>query len=363
MSTVSTPAADLEHTIEPGGSVSIETLETEVRLRAVDGRAVRVRLADGDLAAEFRIETTDTQVRIRPARRWTFGLHRVRGPLDVEVPRDAHVEVETASGSVLGLDLTAGLGVRTASGDIELAGVGGDVRATSVSGTTRIQAAGVTRLGLGSVSGRIDVVAAAAGTVKARSTSGAIRLMGGFRGDGPFSLETVSGGLTLGTDEPIRLMASTISGDVRSEIDGADVARGDGRRTIALLANGPEVSVRTISGGIRLVAWTPPVADASPRTEASTSPPTAASAGAAPASSIEEPALPISSPQEPASTGAPSESASSEAPSEPRPRAEAAESPPDIEAARLAILRALAHGEISVAEAERRIDALEDVPR
>jgi hypothetical protein len=320
MTATSNPSTAQEHPLAPGGSVAIETLETEVRIRVVDGHVARVRLTDGDLTDDFRIEATADRLRIRAARRWAFGLHRVRGPLDVDVPRDAAVEVDTASGPVLALDMTAGLRVRTASGDVELAGVGGDIRATSVSGAIRIQAPGIARLGLSSVSGRIDVVAASTATVKARSTSGGIRLMGGFRGDGPFSLETVSGGITVGTDEPIRLIASTVSGDVRSDVGGATVARGDGRRTMALLGSGPEVRIRTISGGIRLVAWTPPADDPTPPATSDTT----GSATAVPASD------------------------------------DAATAERDVEAERLAILRALASGEISVAEAGRRIDAMEE---
>lgn len=328
MTATTTAPAAIEHPLSPGGLVMIETIETEVRLRAVDGRVARVRLANGALMADFRVEAAPDRLEVRPIRRWPFSLRRVPGPLEVEIPRDARADVETASGSVLALDLTRGAHVRTASGDVELAGIGGEILVNGVSGAIRVRASSSASLELTSVSGRIDAIAASASAIRARSMSGAVRLMAALRGAGPFSLETVSGGITLGTDAPVRLMASTVSGEVRSEVDGAGVARRPGRRTMAVEGPGPEVSARTISGEIRLVAWRD-------------------DRGSAPAPGPAEPEGP-SAPQDAASTTA----ASSGAPSDERESG-------DLEAQRLAVLRALAQGEITVAEAGRRIDALE----
>jgi Toastrack DUF4097 len=336
MSATSTSADRLEHQLAAGGTVTIETLETEVRLRAVDGRAARVRLMGGELATDFRVETAPDRLEIRPVRRWAFSLRRVAGPLEVEVPRDVRVEVQTASGSVLALDLSSGARVRTASGDVELAGAGGDIVVNVVSGSIRVRASSSASLELSSVSGRIDAIAASASTVRARSMSGALRLMAALRGVGPFSLETVSGEVTLGTDGPVRLRASTISGDIRSEVDGTAAVRGPGSRTMATGGSGPEVSARTVSGGIRLVAWR---ADG-----------TASRSGAA----APEPA-PDPSPgpaRAPAAEEAPGPSGSGD-------MSPSATTSSEVEEARLAILRALARGEITVDEAGTRIDALE----
>jgi hypothetical protein len=315
MTTTAIPATAVEHELAPGGLVAIETIETEVRVRAVDGRIARIRLQNGDLAADFRVEATPDLLAVRPIRRWPFGWRRVAGPLELEVPRDARVDVRTASGSVLALDLGGGAHVRTASGDVDLVVAAGEVVADAVSGAIRVRASSSVSLELASVSGRIDAVAQSATKVTARSMSGALRLMAALRGAGPFSLETVSGGITLGTDAPVRLMASTISGEISSEVDGAGVARGRGQRTMAVGGSGPEVSARTVSGGIRLVAWSDDQAP-SPAAEPAAEPETSETAD-----------------------GAPSD-------------------PPDEEA-RLRILRALAQGEITVVEAGDRIDALE----
>ena len=347
MTSTATPTTALEHELAPGGLVAIETIETEVRLRAVTGRIGRIRLLNGDLSADFRVETAPGLLAVRAIRRWPFGWRRVGGPLEVEVPRDARVDVRTASGSVLALDLGRGVHVRTASGDVELAMAGGEVVVNAVSGAIRVRASSSVSLELASVSGRIDAVAASATRVTARSMSGALRLMAALRGPGPFSLETVSGGITLGTDAPVRLMASTISGEIRSDVDGAGVAHGRGLRTMAVGWSGPEVSARTVSGGIQLVAWredpapAPAPEPAAPEAEADPATDSGRETRARP--DTNEEAAPVAAPDGPAASGEPGD---------------APWDSPDEEA-RLRILRALAEGEITVAEAGDRIDALE----
>jgi hypothetical protein len=306
-----------EHALAASATVVIGTLDTAVRLRAVDGTVARVHLANGDLATYFRIDAGTDRLEIRPVRRWGLGWHRARGPLDVEVPRDARIEVRSASGPVLGIDLVAGTRVRTASGEVDLAGVAGDVSVSVVSGSVRITAASVVALDITSVSGRVDVDAASASRVKAVSMSGAIRLMASLRGAGPYSLESVSGEIVLGTEDGLRIAASSVSGAVRSEVPGWGGIRSGGRRNMAIGAAGPEVGVRTVSGRIRMV----------PLTKGPTWP------------------------------GGPSPSVHTGSAQDEPPVAGVAPDPDDDP--RLPILRALERGEISVEEAEARIDGLE----
>jgi hypothetical protein len=329
-----TSTAPLEHDLGPGGDVTIETLDTEIRLRGIAGSVARVRLAAGDLADEFQVETGPGRLAIRPIRRWSFGRRRDVGPLEIEVPADAAVRASSASGSVLALDLAAGGRFRSASGDIDLAGLAGTVDAESMSGGIRVRASGPTSLRVRTVSGRVDVVAPAATRIEAKSVSGNVDVSGRLTGEGPFALESVSGDLTIATDGAIRLMASTLSGRVRSELPNiVDVGRG---RTLTLGGDGPVVSARCVSGNIRVVpvvSGVEPIGAAAPAPAAVPPAPT----GAAPVSR-ERPATP--SAVGPEASAAPS-------------------APPSAADPRMTILRALERGDIDVAEAGRRLQTLE----
>ncbi len=306
------------------GHVDVETYDVEIRLRGVDGTTARVRLAAGDLAEEFRVETAPGRLTIRPIRRWSLWRRRDVGPLELEVPRDAVVRAESASGSVLALDLAAGGRFRSASGDIDLAGLGADIEASSVSGGVRVRAAEPVGMRLKTTSGRIDAVAHVATHIDAHSVSGAVSVAGHLSGDGPFSLHSVSGALTIATDGAIRLMASTVSGLVRSELPQAmEVSRG---RTLALGGDGPVVGARTVSGDIRVVPLSALVAGEAPGPGIKSTPVTP------PVDVVEAAAVPAA--------GAPAPAAAGDDP-------------------RLDILRALERGDIDIAEAGRRLEASE----
>jgi hypothetical protein len=322
----------LEVDLGAAGEVVVETLDTEIRLRGIEGSVARVRLAAGDLADEFKVETGPGRLSVRPIRRWMLGHRRDIGPLELDVPRDAIVRAGSASGSVLALDLVAGGRFRSASGDVDVAGLGGSVDAESMSGGVRVRTAEPIELRLRTASGRIDVVAPAATRVEARTVSGSLRVSGRLAGDGPFSLESVSGDITIGTDGAIRLTASTVSGRVRSELPQVvDVGRG---RTLALGGDGPVVGARSVSGDIRVVPATAEVGvgPAAPAPPAALVPP-AAPAPAPSASPVTAPTAPSVEPS--VATSAPTEDP------------------------RLPVLRALERGDIDVAEAGRRLQVLE----
>jgi hypothetical protein len=366
MTTIASPSTVVERPLARGGSVSIATVDTEVRVRGIDGDVARIRLVDGDVADEFRIDAAPDLIEIRPIRRWPLGWRRCAGPLEIDVPRDARVDVRSASGSVFAIDLAADTRVRTASGGVELAGIGGSVRVDAVSGAIRVHSPTAVKLALSSVSGRIEVVAATLASIEARSMSAGIRVMGRLRGKGPFSLESVSGDVTLGTDGEVRLTASTLSGDVRSELAGHEDATSGGGRTIALGGAGPAVTARTVSGRIRLVPWAgDSPADAAPSTTvrgepgdlAQGSPASSPSSSLADGQTGPDPVETVAPTGDPPTGDAPTGDApAGDAPKVATDGARRASLDGDP---RLPILRALQRGEISVEEAGRRIDAVD----
>jgi DUF4097 and DUF4098 domain-containing protein YvlB len=172
---------------------------------------------------------------------------------------------------------------------------------------------------LRTVSGDLAIHATGILSLRAATTSGDVRLAGGFDGPGPFSLETVSGDAILAPVGAIRVDVRTVAGDIRNDLD-ALIEQVDGRRTLVVGDDGPTVSFRSMSGDLRVVR---PEALANARPHVDPRPP--------------EPPEPARPPIAP----------SASRPDESDPAAQE----------ELAILEALERGNIDVAEADRRLSS------
>ena len=148
----------------------------------------------------------------------------------------------------------------------------------------------------------------------------------GSAGPGPFAIVTVSGDTLLAPAGDVRIEMATLSGDIRSKVGGRTEG-GRGRRSLVVGAGGPLVSLRSLSGDLLVVPPTPVHAPGR-RARSAPEPPLAPEAPAAP-----EPARQR---REPAIAAA-------------------------YDDARLRILRSLERGEIDVAEAGQRLEALDGI--
>ena len=318
------PATTIEHVIGTSGAVSLHVRSADVRLRAVEGDTVRVRSRDERDLRRIDAEHGPGLLVLRAS----AGVDA----LEVEVPRDATVLVEGSSGDIAARGLRADQRYRTSSGDIQLDEVGGRLTAEAVSGDVRIVAVGSVEVSARTVSGDLAIQAGTIATLRAVTTSGDLRLAGRFEGDGPFSVETVSGDATLAPAGDLGVTVTTITGDVRSDVD-AHQEGPRGRRTIRIGRGLPALEFRSTSGDLRLArAVTLPVAP--PRPVTLPSPP----APPIPPSVEEIAPMSTTDPAEPARTSSPDE------------------------AVQLDILRALERGDIDVAEATRRLAALTHEP-
>ncbi len=206
----------IEHEVGPTGLIAIRLHSSSVRLRGVDGTAVRVTDPTGSLERSVRIERAPGSLSIRAThtdRSFSIGrasLDIVAGrhvpDLEIEVPRGATVVIETASGDVAVDGLTGDQRYRTASGEIDLRDVAGQLALDGVSGDVAMQIAGPSSIAARTVSGDLrirgdhDLAASRIAT-----TSGDVWLEGRFTGPGPFSIETVSGDTTLVPGGGVRL--------------------------------------------------------------------------------------------------------------------------------------------------------------
>ena len=325
LATVST----LEHTIGSDGLLEIRFASGDVRLKAIDGEMVRVRdRRDHDIAEMFEVElgTGSLSLRSDPSRDMFSGRRRRHTPdLDVEVPRGATVVIESASGEIVGDGLVGDQRFRSASGDITLRAGAGRIEVDAVSGDIHLVTNGTATLSARTVSGDLEVRASTLPSLRASTTSGDLKIAGRLEGAGPFTIETVSGDALLAPAGDARIEMTSITGDLRSELLGRSEG-GRGRRTLVLGSGQPTVTFRSMSGDLRIVRPQPVQGSAEQRPDEIESETRATLV------------LPDPAPAERLTNGALAAA---------------------YDDARLRILRALERGEIDVAEADIRLEALD----
>jgi hypothetical protein len=305
-------ATMLEHEIGEGGLFAIRLHSSDVRLRGVDGPFVRVRASSGTLEGSMRVDRGPDSLSMRAERGLSVGIGsfgigigigvgRRTPDLEVDVPRRATVVLETASGDVTVDGLSGAQRYSTASGGIVLRDVGGSLSLQAISGKVDLVAAQDCAVAARTVSGDLSVRGDPIGSLQVSSTSGDVRLQGRLAGPGPFDIETVSGDAIIAPTGGLRVVVKSVTGDVRSEVSTA-TAGGAGARVLVFAEGGPTLTIRSMSGDVRLVA-----------------------------------AGDLSVPRQ-------------------------SEPPATEDGARLDILAALERGDIDVAEASRRLDALDAAP-
>lgn len=315
-----------ELALEPGGLVELLLTANDVRIRAVDGDRVVVRARSGrSLDDDITIETSPGHVRIRDGGTAEFRLGpiRVRShgtvDLDVDVPRTARVGARTLSGDVDASGIGGESRWSTASGDLRVRVDAGPVSLDSMSGDLLLEASVAVAVTARSVSGDIRVRAPRLDSVSLETTSGDVLLDGALAAGAAHTVSSVSGDVQVATGSPVRLDAQTVAGDVRASVPHR-AEGGRGHRTLVVGDGSVALSVRTMSGDVRLRGGaTEPVA------------------------------APAAAPKPPAAPAAP-------APAWPPVPAM---TQPDAESARLEILRALERGELDVEAASKHLEALE----
>ena len=262
--------AVLEHDIGPTGLLAVRLHTSDLRIRAVDGSTVRVSDPTGSLQGSVAVERAVGSLSLRAERgisvgigRLGIGVGRHAPDLQIDVPRGATVVLETASGDITAEGLIGDQRYRTASGAIDLRDVRGQLTVDAVSGDVIIAATGDTSLGIRTVSGDLDLRAGTVAGLRISTTSGDIRFEGRPVGDGPFAIESVSGDTILAPTGGLTVTVKSVTGEIRSDLDST-TGGSRGSRTVTVGDGGPHLTVRSISGDLRLVRPSGPVAAAAP---------------------------------------------------------------------------------------------------
>ena len=257
--TSTTSSATVEHRIGARGRFALLLPAGDVVVRGVDGEVARVRDLDGrSLGDRFRIEAADGSLSLRaPESGFNFVLdlgflkrgHHAN--LEVELPRLASVQLETASADVRVDGLQGDGQYKTAAGELMLTHAGGSVDVEGVSGEIEIAADGDLKVACRTVSGDVSVHAGTLTRLQVNTTSGDMKARGRLAGDGPFSINTVSGDAEVVTSSGLRVEAKTVTGD----IDAPDELRsssGPGTRAFSTGDGRVPLSFRSISGDLRI---------------------------------------------------------------------------------------------------------------
>jgi DUF4097 and DUF4098 domain-containing protein YvlB len=241
------------------GSITVtaaDTATSTVEVTAIDDEARE--LADDTVV---QMDGPGRRLTIEmPERRHLLGLKRRRVAITVTVPTGSSLTTKTASATVNAGGRYATVGINTASGEIVVDQVDGDVDANCASGDVTIgsgrairahSASG--RVTIGRATGDVDVRCASAqirigvaeASVRAKAASGDITVDEARAGT--VSLDVASGDLRIGVRSGVtaHLDLRSISGKIRSELPVDDVAPADGAPL--------EIRARTTSGNVLVV--------------------------------------------------------------------------------------------------------------
>ena len=278
----------------PGSRIELSTSSGDVQVRTWRGPDIRVEVTQqGGSSGEYTVDVSragDT-VRVVESSRGMFCIF-CSGSLryQISVPDAAQADIKTASGEidVVGLggavalstvsgdvraeDLAGGLTVGTTSGEVRLNDVAGQLSVTSISGDVKLEDGKVDgaavkttsgeidlsgvggALDLGSVSGDISAADARDGRLTVATTSGGIRYDGSLARGGANQISSISGEvrLRLPAESGFRLETSTVSGDLESEFDLSGGATSRGALSGVAGDGGATLNISTTSGDIRI---------------------------------------------------------------------------------------------------------------
>jgi hypothetical protein len=253
----------------PDGDVNVEAAEgAQV---TVDLQPLRNNNASRDAVEQARVELIERsgryEVVVEGPKQWMWGLSLGRGAsigVRITCPEGTRIEASTTTAEVRTRGRLGEADIKTASADIELDVVDGEVRVATASGDVATGEIGGGSLK--SASGDLGV-RLARGRVSLNSASGDVRL---DRALAAVSVATASGDQELGSVEAGEIKLQSVSGDVRvgvvsglrvwldaTSVSGAvtsSLALEEGGRTSsdAVL----ELRARTVSGDIRIEAAT-----------------------------------------------------------------------------------------------------------
>jgi hypothetical protein len=291
---------EVEHEIGADGRFSLRVTSPEVELRGVDATTARVRIefelrgandAEADEAFEtvqYRVNRGDGILEVAEPKRVEVGLGaigrllgvsgvRVDARVVAEIPRRARLSYAGVSADVTGIGLRGMQDYKTVSGDLALSDLGGPIRITGVSSDVTLRAEEPIRLSANSVSGDLSVIAPRLDECRVVTVSGDVELEGDLVA-AHHRVETVSGDLSLGLVGGLTLEVRALTTDVSIAVPHRSEGSRDRRRYV--IGDGAAtLQFSSMSGDVvvhtprRIAVPPPPAAPRAPEPPAPPAPP------------------------------------------------------------------------------------------
>lgn len=254
-----------------GGAGDDVAIEAVKRTRGGAGQLATVHILVEERPGRVDVKTDHTARNDRVSVDYTVSvpmsagvdLKSISGNVKVSGVQGA-VRAETISGSVTTASTPKLEAAKTVSGDVDLTDASADAEltASSISGTVRARGLKARALDLGTVSGDVLLANVSCDRLGIRSVSGNVEYSGVLLKSGRYDINSHSGTvrLTLSSDVGFELNANSFSGSIRSDLPltiGPATAR-DGRRrpgpghsTHGVFGDGSAtLTVRTFSGDV-----------------------------------------------------------------------------------------------------------------
>ena len=266
--TIQNIAGNITVTGGSGDDVSIEAVK---RTRGGAGQLAGVHILVDERPGRVEVKTDHTARNDRVAVDYTVSVpmsagvevKSISGNVKVSGVQGA-VRAETISGTVTAASTPKLEAAKSVSGDVDLTDASADAElsASTISGVIRARGLKARALDLGTVSGDVMLSNVACERLSVRSVSGSLEYSGALAKNGRYDINSHSGTirLTLSSDVGFELNANSFSGSIRSDLPltiGSTTARDDRRRpgpghsTRGVFGDGSAVlTVRTFSGDI-----------------------------------------------------------------------------------------------------------------
>lgn len=219
---------ELQHAMQPGTTLAVSTASGSIDVAGQETDHAQVvativaragseeeaqELAE---AVEIGFEETAERLEIKADRPQTDGNRSISISYEITLPRQSHVECNSASGSIGVTDLNGNVKAHAASGSVKAARVEGSVRLDSSSGSVRCEQVEGGDVRLASASGSVRLLKASnAGVCDLHSSSGSARASD-VQADS-IKVGSASGSVTLADAQAEAIDLHASSGPVKAE--------------------------------------------------------------------------------------------------------------------------------------------------
>lgn len=261
--------------VSPNENLTVELVSGDTKIRSWNGSEVSVKIYGNEIAEEritFIVEKTSDGVRVKSEYEKDYEYNNPIVKVEIMVPRSFNASVSTASGDLDLESLDGEIKFETASGDLKLKDANGTLLTTTASGDiyvsdykgkAKIETASgdvklqdfVEGIKVATASGDVEI-SGSNGGVHVSTASGEITVDYEGANEG-MDLNTVSGDIVLRLPSDLKAVVkfSTVSGNLDNDFGNAKLEKmSKSNVTLKLNGGGKEINCNSVSGDVKLIA-------------------------------------------------------------------------------------------------------------